>query len=455
MTFHPALRATLLALATTSTLATSTAFAGEDRSDWLDIEMGKSIVLELPQVPRAISVTNPMVADIIQLGAPTRWQIQGKSIGTTDLVIQFSGDIPPMLYEITVHRDLSDLIRRIDGLIDGVPPKVYPLNERIVVEGAVPDLDTLERISRVAGTYDPDFVNLMTVSGDHQVQLEVIIAEVARTSLRQAGVNLFWSGSQMGAALQNGDIFGTQPGGGFDTAFQPRVSLTSWNLTGRILSGINIYGALELLDNHNLAKVSAQPTLVTMSGQQAEFLVGGEFPVGFPNAQGNVTIKFKKFGTRLLFIPTVLADEVIDVQLEAELSAVDPGVSVTLNNITVPGLTSRIVKTHVRLRSGMTLAIAGMLSERVANTRDEVPGLGRIPILGMFFRKVVSKREETELMVYVTPRLVRPLAPGELPPILGTTENNNPSDLALFLLGADRRAKSRTAEPTGDVGLQR
>lgn len=425
------------------------------KADWLDIEVGKSVVIELPAVPRAISVTDPNVADIVQLGAPTRWQVQGKAVGTTDLVLQFPGDVPPMLYEVSVHTDLSDLVRRVDAMIEGETPKIYPLNDRIVVEGTVADLDTLERVARLAKIYDPEFVNLMMVAGDHQVQLEVIVAEVSRTKTRQMGVNLFWSQPTMGASIQYGNPFNSAVPAGDITALTVEPSRQAFTLAGRVLQGIDIYGGLEALDRQGVAKILAQPTLSALSGQQSEMLVGGSYPVAFPNAQGNVTIKFKDYGTRVLFTPTVLAGDLIDIDVEVEVSSVDTSIGTTVNGTSVPGVTSRKVQTHVRLDSGMTLAIAGLLSERSTLQRDEVPGLGRIPVLGLFFRKVNHLREESELMIYVTPRLVRPLAPGELPPILGTTENNNPSDAALYLLGADHRARSRTAAPTGDVGLQR
>ncbi|HMV65400.1 MAG TPA: pilus assembly protein N-terminal domain-containing protein [Myxococcota bacterium] len=444
------------ALLLTTTLAAYAApAAAQERSDWLDIEKGKSIVLELPQVPRAISLTDSIVADIVQLGSPMRWQVQGKQIGTTDLVIQFAGDVPPMIYEVTVHKDLSDLVRRIDALVEGEPPRVYPLNDRIVCEGVVDSLDTLERVAMLAQSYDNEFINLMRVRGDHQVQLEVIFAEVSRTQTREMGFNVLWMPSQYGGQLSLGNKFPTQERTTTGALFTYKPTPSNFTLGFDVLQGINLFSRLEILDEHGLAKVIAQPTLTALSGQQAELLSGGQIAYGQPNAQGAVQIKFKTFGTRMLFVPTVLGDGVIDVQVDLELSQVDPSVGTQVNGIEVPGLTTRWVKSHVRLRSGMTFAIAGLLSEKIRSVRDEVPGLGRIPILGMFFRHQVHEREEYELMVYVTPRIVRPLAPGELPPILGTTENNNPSDLALFLLGADRRAKSRTAEPTGDVGLQR
>lgn len=433
----------------------STAYAQEDRSDWLDIELGKSIVLETPRRPRAIAITNPDIADVVQLGSPTKWQIQGAAIGTTDLVIQFEENVPPMIYEITVHQDLSDLIRRIDSIVPQNAPKVYPLGDHIVVEGAVADLDSLERVALIAQMYDEEFVNLMTVQGDHQVQLEVIYAEVSRSGMRSMGINLFWNAPQLGVGLLSGGFGDVAPGlGTFATSALP-LATEAFTLYGLVGNGINIGGALNILDRYGLAKVIAQPTLVSLSGQKAEFLAGGRVPILTPNQNGATTVQFQTFGTKMAFIPTVLANDLIDVQIDLEISAQDDAVGISLRGTNVPGFNARQVRSHVRLKSGMTFAIAGLLSERITMTRDEFPGLGRIPVIGALFRSIKHEREEVELLVYVTPRLVRPMAPGEVPAILGTTENNNPSDLALFLLGMDHRPKSRTASPTGEVGLQR
>jgi pilus assembly protein CpaC len=430
------------------------ALAQDQRSDWLEIEVGKSIVLELPKVPRAISVSSPLVADIVQLGSPTRWQVQGAQIGTTDLVIQFV-EGPPMIYEVTVHRDLSDLIRQIDVVVQGEPPRVYPLRDRIVVEGRVPDLDTLERVSLVTSVFDPEFVNLMTVAGDHQVQLEVIFAEISKTGTRSLGINVLYQPPGLGAfGLQDGITF-TGDLTGSTTPTQLTFNPTGLTLFGLVGQGINVLGMINVLDEYNLAKIIAQPTLIALSGQQSEFLVGGQVPTPLVNANGNVNVRYRDFGTQLRFTPTVLANDVIDIQIGMTLSDIDPAASISLGSFSIPGFSARSLYGHVRLRSGETFAIAGLLEERVIMQRSQVPGLGQIPVIGALFRRVNHEREETEIMVYVTPRLVRPLGPGEVPPILGTTENNNPSDLALFLLGSDRRAKSRTATPTGDVGLHR
>jgi pilus assembly protein CpaC len=259
----------------------------------------------------------------------------------------------------------------------------------------------------------------------------------------------------MGAGLTNGGTFPSAPRlGAFATTKVPLASDT-FNLYGLIGNQLNIGAVISILDRYGLAKVISQPTLVSLSGQKAEFLAGGEVPVVTPGQNGFAMTTYREFGTRMMFIPTVLANDLIDVQVDLELSQIDPANGATLRGNSIPGFNSRKVRGHVRLKSGMTFAIAGLLSEKVTMTRAEVPGLGRIPLLGALFRSIKHERDEMELLVYVTPRLVRPMAPGEVPAILGTTENNNPSDVSLFLLGLDHRPRSRTASPTGEVGLQR
>lgn len=450
-----------VAIAALALVAPSDAQAQDDRADWLDIELGKSVVIETPRTPVAIAVTDPDVANPVPLGVGNRIQIQGMSIGTTDLVVQYGGGIPPITYEITVHRDMSDLVRRIDSIVEGEPPRVYPLEERIVIEGEVDDLDTLEKVALVARLYDPEFVNLMTVRGDHQVQLEVMFAEVSRTGIRELGLNALWGNTNLAANLQGPGTAGsnqwTNPGvQGIHPGVVPTPGAGGFTI-GTFINQLNLAAVLQLLDDYKLGKILAQPTLLSLSGQQAEFLAGGEVPIPAPvgGGGGAVMITYKEYGIQLVFVPTVLANNVIDVRVVVEVSELDYGAASRITGIEVPGFITRRSKTHLRIEDGMTFAVAGMLSDSVNFTRTGIPGLGRLPIVGMLFRTVRHNREETEVVIYVTPRLVRPLAPGEVPAAPGTTENNNPSDIELFFLGMDHRPGSRTASPTGAVGLQR
>jgi pilus assembly protein CpaC len=454
------------ALTVLLTVAPGPAFAQESQGDWFDIELGKSVVFTTPRVPSAIAITDPEVAVAVTLGVANKIQVQGVSIGTTDLVVQFGPGVPPLVYEITVHRDLSDLVRRIDSIVEGEPPRVYPLGERIVVEGPVDDLDTLEQVALVSRIYDEDFVNLMSVRGDHQVQLEVLFAEVSRTASRQLGLNVLYGNRQYTGALIGPTSGGVQIANPqlLDTVasaarqgFVGSPVLGGMSLGGYIQS-INMAAVLGALDDYKVGKILAQPTLVSLSGQKAEFLSGGQIPI--PTPQGGaggtvVTINFKKYGIQLWFIPTVLAGDVIDVQMFIEISEPDFSVATRVAGFDVPGFFTRSAQNHVRLENGMTFAVAGMLSDDVNYSRVGIPGLGRLPLIGALFRTVNHVRDETEVVIYVTPRLVRPLAPGEVPAPPGTTENNNPSDFELFILGMDHRPNSRTATATGAVGLQR
>ncbi|MEN0064461.1 MAG: pilus assembly protein N-terminal domain-containing protein [Myxococcota bacterium] len=447
---------------------TTTAHAQDGRSDWLDITLGKSLVLTLPRVPKAIAITDPEIASAVTLGSATKIQVQGIAIGTTDLVVQFSGGIAPEIYEVTVARDLSDLIRRIDSIVEGEPPRVYPLGERVVVEGGVDDLDTLEQVALVSRIFDENFVNLMSVRGDHQVQIEVVFAEVSRTATRELGINALASAGQFRGGIvgptngQNIQVTGIQ--GGIQTAQTVGV------IGNPVIGGFNLAGIAQLgqvtagavigaLDDYRVAKILAQPTLLSLSGQKSELLSGGEVPIPTPQGGGaggtTVTIQFKEYGIKLWFIPTVLASDVIDIQMYLEISEPDFAVATSVAGVSVPGFITRKSKAHLRLENGMTFAVAGLLSENSNYSRIGVPGLGRIPLIGSLFRTIRHVREEAEVVIYVTPRLVRPMAPGEVPAAPGTTENNNPSDFELYILGMDHRPNSRTASPTGAVGLQR
>ncbi len=456
-------------------LACSISFAEEAHAQdqgggsWLDIEVGKSVTITTPKLPTAIAVTDPNIAVTQTLGAANKIQVQGVNIGTTDLVVQFGPGVPPLIYEVTVHRDLSDLIRRIDSIVEGEPPRVYPLGERIVVEGAVDDLDTLEQVALVSRIYDSEFVNLMSVRGDHQVQLEVMFAEVSRTGTRELGLNVLFGDSNLAAAMvhpestqlnfKNPSLTGLVQRGTQSNLSGFTTSPIAGGITlGTYVQAIDLTAVLGVLDDYKLGKILAQPTLISLSGQQSEFLAGGELPIPVPQgggAQTQVTIQFKPYGVNLSFVPTVLANNVIDIRMYLEISEPDYAVSTQVAGIAVPGFVARQSSNHVRLESGKTFAVAGLLSDNVNYTRIGIPGLGRLPLIGTLFRTVQHTREETEVVIYVTPRLVRPLSAGEVPAAPGTTENNNPSDFELFLLGMDHRPSSRTVSPTGAVGLQR
>jgi len=415
-----------------------------------------------------VAATNPKVANFVALASGRKLQVQGIEVGSTDLIIQVRNSPTPLYYSVSVHRDLSDLVRHVDQIVDGEPPRIYPLNGRIVVEGVVSDLETLEAIANVARVYDEDFANLMSVRGDHQVQLEVVFAEVSRTGLRQLGMNAFFASSGFGMNMSSPASVSSVSSTGLPLADAARTTdrympistalsaagSSAFNLA-TFVNAANVIATLAILDEHRISKVLAQPTLVALSGQQAEFLAGGQIPYPLVGANGQVTVQFQDYGVKLLFVPTVLASEVVDMRVQVEVSEPDYANATSLGGVPVPGVAVRKSQSHLRVDNGMTFAMAGLLTERTSYQRSQIPGLGQIPIIGTLFRYVRHTRDESELVIFVTPRLVRPLGPSDVPAAPGTTENNNPSDVEFFLLGMSAHSASRTAEPSGDVGLQR
>lgn len=441
-------------------LTSSNAFAQSGNDvNWLDIQKGKSLVLQIPKDTINVSLTDEAVAHVQFIKGTQTIMIQGLSVGTTDLIVNPATG-SPQIFEVTVHQDLSGLIRRINAIVEGEPPQIYPLKGRIVIEGVIDDLNTLEQVSMVAKIFDSEFINLMTVRGDHQVQLEVVFAEVSRTGLRELGVNI-WAALPGGV---DGRIVGPASSNSTTGTFAPMDALGNIIVPPPTTAGFKIIGNLpgvfasyiSVLDDYKLAKLLAQPTIVALSGQKGEFLAGGEVPI--PSAAGGggqVQVEFKEYGIALSFVPTVLAGDVIDLQVSTSVSEPDYSIASRLTGIEVPGFATRKAKSHIRVDSGMTFALAGMILEETQYSKAQIPLLGDIPIIGSIFRYVRHQRIEKELIVFVTPRLVRPLAPGEMPAPPGTTEDNNPGDFAFFLLGMQRRPGSRTATPTATIGLDR
>ena len=440
------------------------------RTTWIDVEVGQSSIQKSSRPFARVLISDPSVAEI-KLLEEGQFQIRGLAIGSTDLWIWYRDDLEhPEVFELTVRRDLSDLITRVEDIVpEGPTPHIYPLNDRIVVEGSVPDLITMERIASIVMVYDENFVNLMSVRGDHQVQLEVVFAEVSRSAVREMGLNFLWGNDYAAGTIispsTTADRGGTFNPDRADAGLQPADLINggavytagsgAFALMGVLDDPANIAAVLSVLEQHGVTKILAQPTLVALSGQQAEFLAGGEIPVPVAQTNNRITLEFKEYGVKLGFVPTVLGNDIIDVRMQVEVSEIDTSTSTRITGIEIPGFLSRKAESHLRVSDGMTFAVAGMLSESMRYTRASVPLLGDIPIVGAAFSYTSHRRDETELMIFVTPRLVRPMDESELPPLPGSDEDNNPNDFELYWLGMDHRAGSRGAEPSGDVGMKR
>jgi pilus assembly protein CpaC len=300
------------------------------------------------------------------------------------------------------------------------------------------------------------------------------------------GLNVFHKGSDgravggmTGHGVNPGDFLNTiqnpsMPGTGPYGAYTNRLGVPNYPPdvhNPQFKDGFNLWlsawakgfpfsAMLSILESNGLAKVLAEPTLVTLSGQQARFLAGGEIPIPLTGGLGQIHVEWKKFGVILEFTPTVIAQDTIHLDLKAEVSEIDPTLSIVIAGTSIPGLTSRQSSTTVRLGDGQSFAIAGLLSDKTRSQIDKVPVLGSIPILGALFRSTQFQHSESELLVVVTAHLAQPVAPHQLPPMPTDREGNDPGDFALFLMGWDTglRPGARASAPAegggGPVGAR-
>ncbi len=427
-------------------LITPVAHAGEVvHGAMIEIDVGQSHIYQADRGISRILVSDDQVVEI-KLLDKGQIQLRGLSVGSTDLWVWFT-EYPdsPVKHTLSIHRDYSDLERLVASVVGSRGSvQVAGVEGSLMLKGVVPDLETLEQVASLAHVYDSEFVNLMAVAGDHQVQLEVTFAEINRSALRELGLSGLWDdGALIGASdltLQTDPPVAVSEAFGINAVYSSTFDLTA---------------TLSVLTQHNLSKVLAQPTLVALSGQQAEFLAGGELPIPVAQFGDRVTIEFKEYGVQVTFVPTVLSGQVIDMRVYVEVSDVDTANGVTLTDVAIPGFKSRKTQSHLRLKSGMTFAMAGMLSDNVSAMEAKVPILGDIPLVGSLFRYVRHERDEKELMIFVRPRLVRPMNTDEVPTAPGADQTYDPSDLRLFLGGFGSGIVPRGVRPYGPFGVEK
>lgn len=321
-------------------------------------------------------------------------------------------------------------------------------------------------------------LNFLDIKGRQQVQVRAKVAEVSRTALRQMGINV-WArtnpakagdgmaagmlapGSRLGevapgtpAGLQAESEGGEGGAGPTPLLSGPIDQSFGFFLATGAATALPISVAINLMQGRQLAKILSEPTLVAYSGQRAEFLAGGEFPVPVPQGLGSTSIEFKKYGVELAFTPTILAGNTIHLDVSVTVSEQDAARGVKVLGTEVPALRTRYGRTTIRLRNGQSFAIAGLLQDQISAAVSKVPLLGDLPILGALFRQKTFTREERELVILVTAELVRPLKPGEVPALPGEDEVSDPGAVAFFLLGSiDPELKgARRGAPAGPVG---
>jgi pilus assembly protein CpaC len=409
-------RGDALAQGTVSTQLDSSRYAGE-----FAVAVNKSQILKVDQPFSDLLVGNDKIADVIPLTNRTVY-ILGKTLGTTSLSVYGKGKSLLAIVDLVVTHNIDSLKRRIFDLFPEEKVEVRSVNDSVALSGVVSSGARVGQIVALAERYAPGKVtNLLKAKGSQQVMLAVRFAEVKRSAFKELGINSLLLGESGDATFSLLNLF---PGAAAATGVGTLAEGT--------FSGGEIAVLLDALERKGIVKTLAEPNLIALSGDTANFLAGGEFPVPVEQDE-RTSVEFKPFGVSLAFTPTVLHDALISLEVRPEVSSVDSSASITAGGLTVPGLTTRRAHTTVELKDGQSFAIAGLLQSELRDGIRQLPFAGDIPILGALFRSTDFQRDETELVIIVTPHLVKPARKDEL--ALPTDFTAPPSDLDLFLLG--------------------
>jgi pilus assembly protein CpaC len=452
----------------------------------LAITVAQSRTFTLDRPVKRMSVANPDVADVVVLG-PTEYYVLGKDIGVTNIVVWDRESGARSSIEVEVTHDLEGLKSRLFRLIPSHNIEVTSAQRSIVLSGSVPSATAMTTAIRLAEGYLPrgpmhegeggpaaagsrresargsgEVINLLQVAGAQQVMIEVKVAEIARSELKRMnarfnafGVRGSWSGGGVngGAAFPDA-TFGTSQlraptlDSRGSSILAPVLDEFAPNET--VISNQGIFTSyfsesfifnlvLDAAKEQGLAKILAEPTLTTLTGQEATFLSGGEFPIPIPQGDRSVTIAFKDFGIQLKVLPVVLAGDRINAKLDISVSELSNVTSVLINpsqtnaSFIVPSLTRRSATGTVELADGQTIALAGLFSDNLRSLVTKFPGLGSMPVLGALFRSQDYREGTTELVILVTPRLARPIDPKRLE--LPTDRYREPTDWDFYMLG--------------------
>ena len=420
----------------------------------LTVQVNQGQLVRIDKPVNSVFVANSEIADVA-VKSPQLIYVFAKKPGTTTLYAVGEGDEILASITLTVSHNLSRLDQALAELVPGANISAQSVPGAIVLSGNVDSPGQAEDARRVAAHFigaNEEVINRLQVTAPNQVNLRVRIAEMDKSVLRNLGIN--WN-----AVFNNGDIaIGMLTG--FPTALS-NVLLGSTGIGGTggaptVSSGnFDLTATLDLLAEEGLVTVLAEPNLTALSGETANFLAGGEFPVpvaqtstgsGAGGAIPVITVEFKPFGVSLAFTPTVLSGNRISMRVRPEVSAIDATNSVTASGITIPGITTRRAETTVELGSGQSFAIAGLVQSNQSITADKIPGLGDIPILGELFKSDKFKRNQTDLVILATPYLVQPISNPAAPAL--------PTDPSTGAEGSQRLAHGNPAAGSPGVSGQ-
>jgi pilus assembly protein CpaC len=387
----------------------------------LVVTVGKSIVLDTPGDLRRVSVANGDVAEALAVN-PREVLVNGKAAGETSVIL-WQQDGARTLYNLTVRQNTARIEAVQGQLKRGLPGQDVSLdfeNDTVFLRGTVKDLSSAERAAGMAATLGK-VVNLLRVevpAAEPQILLRVRFADVDRSATSSFGFNLLSTGGKTVGQITTGQFGPAAP-----TISGNAVQFTLSDALNIFLfrSDLNLGALIEALESKNLMQMLAEPNILASNGKPASFVAGGEFP--FPVVQGGaaagaVTIQFREYGVRINFLPVVTPRGSIRLQVSPEVSSLDYSNALQFEGFTIPALATRKVQTQVELESGQSFVIAGLLNNTITESLSKIPGIGDIPLLGKLFQSRTRTRSNSELMILITPELVRPIPAGaELPDV--------------------------------------
>ncbi|WGH79331.1 type II and III secretion system protein family protein [Jannaschia ovalis] len=425
MKIRTILRASMLALMLSGTSiagahAQTLRLAEGQTQGALRVPLNRALVLESELPFAELSVANPLIADIATLSERTVY-VLGKAPGRTTLTLLGPDGRLITNVEVQVIPDIAEFKERLRELLPGEQIEVRTANDGIVLSGTVSSSQKLDQALEVAQRYAPDAVlNLMSVGGVQQVQLKVRFAEMSRSVTKELGSNLSLNAS-------SGDEIFT---GSTSTGLASSTGTATFSFGG---GSYGVTLALQALESKGLVRTLAEPNLTALSGQAARFLAGGEYPIPVQGAEGQVSVEYRPFGVELQFTPTVVDQDIINLVLDASVSAIDTTIGATIGDTAVDGFTQRQTSTTIEMRDGQSIAIAGILQDEFRDGTSSVPWLGDVPILGALFRSADYRRSQTELVIIITANLVTPVSGEAL--ALPTDRIRPPTENELFLFG--------------------
>ena len=409
------------------------------------VSLNRAVVVE-SDVPFAeLSIANPGIADIATLSNTSIYLLGKAPGGTTMTLLRGDGSLIASV-EVLVTADLGEFKGLLREILPSEPIEVRAANDGIVLSGQVSSAAKLDRALQLAERYAPGRVsNLMVVGGTQQVMLKVRFAEMQRSVSKSLTGSLGLRGT-VGQASGVTVVEGATNSLMTNAAVQARNGLIS---TSFGVGNLQMQIALEALEAKGLVRTLAEPTLTALSGQKAKFLAGGEYPIPVVDVDRNVTITYKPFGVELNFVPRVVDGDQINLNLTAAVSSIDTNITVSNGGYALNAFKRRETSTTLEMRDGESLAIAGLLQDDFRDSANQVPWLGDLPILGALFRSASYARQQSELVIIITPHLVNPIRGDAF--VLPTDRIRLPSETDLFLFG---KVGHPTTGAVGEVARQ-